>query len=209
MRTWKPCASSRLRCQSSLAMQSSEFPVDAATLSRHAEIPSSFLVTSVYEIQQIRRGLGGWTLTEVPVTVPWVKDYDAHGGPLRWLKHGWDLSNWVLSGAANQGRYVGGALVAWKTPQAFSLEARDDLAAVWDIRVHPDAQRVGVGRLLFSHAATWARAKGCKRLTVETQNINVRACKFYAAQGCELRAIHPDFYPDCPGEHQFRWYLDR
>jgi hypothetical protein len=43
---------------------------------------------------------------------------------------------------------------------------------------------------------------------VETQNINVPACRFYAAQGCELRGIHPNTYPELPHEVQLLWYLD-
>lgn len=43
---------------------------------------------------------------------------------------------------------------------------------------------------------------------METQNINVPAYRFYAAQGCELRGIHPNTYPELPHEVQILWYLD-
>jgi hypothetical protein len=43
---------------------------------------------------------------------------------------------------------------------------------------------------------------------VETQNINVPACRFYARQGCVLGAIHPDAYPDLPDEVQLLWWLE-
>lgn len=99
-------------------------------------------------------------------------------------------------------------MVAWNTPQSFSLQARPDLANVWDIRVAPSHQRQGVGKALFSHTARWARARKCRWLNVETQNINVRACKFYAAQGCTLRAVQLDAYEGWPGEHEFLWVLD-
>lgn len=64
-------------------MQIGELPVNTETAERHGGVPSSFLVTSLYEIKPIRQGLGGWSLTEVAVESPWVKDYDAGGGPLR------------------------------------------------------------------------------------------------------------------------------
>ena len=88
------------------------------------------------------------------------------------------------------------------------LAGRDDLAALWDLRVHPDHRRRGVGRRLFDRAAAWARAKGCRQLRVETQNINVPACKFYAKQGCYLGAVQYGAYPAYPAEVQLFWYLD-
>ena len=45
-------------------------------------------------------------------------------------------------------------------------------------------------------------------LIAETQNINVPACRFYAAQGCELRGIHVGAYPEHPEEVQLLWYMD-
>jgi hypothetical protein len=49
-------------------------------------------------------------------------------------------------------------------------------------------------------------AQGCRELKVETQNVNVAACRFYAALGCELRFAREEAYPECPGEAQFLWY---
>jgi hypothetical protein len=51
-------------------------------------------------------------------------------------------------------------------------------------------------------------AKGCFRLKVETQNINVPACRFYVKQGCVLGAIHRFAYPEFPDEAQLLWYKD-
>ena len=59
--------------------------------------------------------------------------------------------------------------------------------------------------------ADWARARGCRQLKVETQNINLPACHFYAAQGCRLGAIHRHAYarhPELAGETMLLWYLD-
>jgi GNAT superfamily N-acetyltransferase len=65
-----------------------------------------------------------------------------------------------------------------------------------------------MGKRLFDHAAAWARAQGCRQLKVETQNINVPACTFYAKQGCALGAVNPGAYPAYPDEVQLLWYLD-
>jgi hypothetical protein len=43
-------------------------------------------------------------------------------------------------------------------------------------------------------------------LEVETQNVNVPACRFYARMGCTLGAINCFAYADAPDEVQLRWY---
>ncbi len=50
-----------------------------------------------------------------------------------------------------------GAVLAQRTPGVYMLEGRDDLAALWDIRVHPDARRDGIGHMLFEAATREAR----------------------------------------------------
>ena len=161
-------------------------------LRTYGEIPIAFTVDSQYRVDAIDRGRGGWKLVEERVEPPYVKDYDEEGErPLRWLKR-WDIANWAVLAAMRNGSRLGGAVVAWNTPGVNMLEGRDDLAVLWDLRVHPDHRREGIGKRLFDHAAAWARAKGCRQLNIETQNINVRACKFYAKQGCNLGAVHPE-----------------
>jgi len=90
------------------------------------------------------------------------------------------------------------------------LEGRTDLAVLWDIRVSPDRRGKGIGTQLFRRAADWARERGCGELKVETQNINVRACRFYAGQGCRLGAIHRHAYREEHVAHEtmLLWYLD-
>ena len=75
--------------------------------------------------------------------------------------------------------------------EAYMLEGRSDLAALWDIRIQPDYRRRGIGSRLFRRAGEWgAGAKGSRQLKIETQNINVAACKFYARPGLLPRS-HP------------------
>ena len=180
----------------------------ADLLHEYGAVPISFTVDSRYRVEAIDRGLGGWRLTEERVAPPYVKDYDDVGDerPVRWSKR-WDVSNWVFFAAVDRGARIGGAVVARNTPGAHMLEGRTDLAFLWDIRVHPDRRREGVGSRLFRHAVEWARASGCRYLKIETQNINVRACRFYASQGCHLRGIHHGVYKDNLDEVQLLWFL--
>ena len=88
------------------------------------------------------------------------------------------------------------------------LENRTDLTVLWDIRIHPDYRRQGIGQALFRAAETWARSRGCRQLKVESQNVNLPACRFYAKQGCVLGAIDRFAYADLPDEVQLLWYKD-
>jgi ribosomal protein S18 acetylase RimI-like enzyme len=86
------------------------------------------------------------------------------------------------------------------------LEGRRDLAVVWDLRVAPTHRGAGVGRALWRACEQWGRERGCTALTVETQNVNVAACRFYRAMGCELQRLDRFAYlPELPEEVQLLW----
>jgi GNAT superfamily N-acetyltransferase len=182
--------------------------VPVTALAEYAAVPIAFEVRRVLDVAPIDGGFGGFALSERAVDVPYVKDYDADdGGPARWPER-FDLSNWGLLGARLDGRLVGGAAVAFDTPGLMMLEGRRDLAVLWDIRVAPEARGQGVGAALFRAAEAWAAARGCRQLKVETQNVNLPACRFYARHGCVLGAIHRFAYPELPHEVQLLWYRD-
>ena len=182
-------------------------------LPRYAAISIAFEVASVFRIEVIDKGLGGFALIEEKVA-PYTKDYDSQdkddSEPTGWPER-FDVSKWGIFLALDGSRPVGGATVAFDTPGVNMLENRKDLAVLWDIRVHPDERGRGIGSGLFKHVVDWARQKGCRQLKVETQNVNVPACRFYASQGCELGAIHRYGYAGCAHvshEAMLLWYLE-
>ena len=61
---------------------------------------------------------------------------------------------------------------------------------------------------LFRAAEAWSRDRGCRQLKIETQNINVPACRFYLRQGCVLGGINRFAYREFPEEVQLLWYKD-
>lgn len=173
-------------------------------LSRYAAIHIAFDVTS--RLVALRRDDGSWALTEHAVHPPYIKDYDAvserpHDWPARF-----DTSQWLMLMANVEGVVAGGATLAYGGSGLDMLEGRRDLAVLWDIRVEPALRGRGVGRALFQAVEVEARARGCVELTVETQNVNVPACRFYSSLGCHLRDVRSEAYPSCPGEDQFLWY---
>jgi GNAT superfamily N-acetyltransferase len=181
----------------------------AASLAEYGRVPIAFRVDRLLEVSPIDAGLGGILLRERAVDPPYVKDYDAIEGndPAGWASR-WDVSNWGILSAFRQGRRVGGAVVVAGVEGLDMLENRTDLAVLWDLRVDHDQRRRGLGRALFAAAEGWARARGCRWLKVETQNINVPACRFYAGRGCVLGAINRYAYVEFPDEVQFLWYKD-
>ena len=186
--------------------------VGADSLRQYAEIPVAFEVRSVFRVDLLDDGLGGIRLQEEQIATPYVKDYDGSedGGPERELKR-FDIRNWGIFLALKGERAVGGAVVAFDTPGVHMLQDRSDIAVLWDIRVHPDLRRCGIGSRLFGEAGNWARKRACRLLKVETQNVNIAACRFYASQGCRLGEINRYGYaghPQVGHEVKLVWCLD-
>ena len=177
-----------------------------AGLAEYAKVSIAFTVRSRYVAMPHPGGNIGWKLIEEPVEPTWVKDYDEGVPPTRWLR--WDTSDWRLISAFSGNERIGGAIIVYKSPQLDFLEGRDDLAALWDIRVAPEWRGQGVGSLLFEHVVRYARKMGCVELKIETQDVNAGACRFYAKQGCGLAEVAPNAYPCWPDEVEMIWRLD-
>jgi GNAT superfamily N-acetyltransferase len=182
---------------------------DLARLPDHGQIPIAFEVRSILELAIADGGLGGFLLRERHLASPYVKDYDAVAADRPSVLSGrFNIENWILHSAWVEGRRVGGAVIAFKTDGLDMLEQREDLAMVWDLRVAPDVRGHGVGSALFSAAEAWSKARGCRQLKVETQSVNVAACRFYLRQGCTLGGIFRFAYPSLPDEVQLLWYKE-
>jgi GNAT superfamily N-acetyltransferase len=173
-------------------------------------IPNWFMVESVLRVDVIDGGLGGFRLVKERVAELFIKTYD-DDGPTNWVAE-FDISRWGIFLAADGDRSVGGAAVAVDAP-VYPMDRfqRQDLAVLWDIRVHPGHRGCGIGSLLFDHAADWARQHGFGQLGLETSSVNIPACRFYARKGCELGAIHRYGYagvPQVAQEAMLLWYFD-
>jgi len=175
-------------------------------LEEFAQIPIRFEVKEYFEVVLKDTGLRGMDLVLKEVDPPYVKDYDIYEPIVSWREQ-LDLSNWVFLMARYDGEDVGAAAIAYDTKGVNMLQGRDDIAVLWDIRVAPSYRGMGIGSALFEHAAGWSRERNCRYMKVETQNINVPACRFYAKQGCYLGAIDMHAYPDFEDEVCLMWYL--
>lgn len=175
-------------------------------LLEYEKVPISFSVESHFRVELRDGGLGGIALIEETVE-PYIKDYDADENyrPSGWRRR-FDIADWGILAAFDGRRRVGGAAIAWNTPEVNMLEGWRDLACLWDLRVHPRYRQKGIGHQLFTRALRWSKERKCRRLMVETQNINVPACRFYARQGCELGVINRYVYDESLNETQLLWY---
>ena len=182
--------------------------VNKETLTRYGTIPSYVKVNLILHMKALN-GFSGITFHEKKAKKPYLKNYDKYGEPMTWMN--FNTSNWVMFVMQDGERPLGGLTMVCKTPEIRMLNGRDDMADVWDIRVHPDFKRQGIGTKLFTQAIEWSRREGYKQLCVETQNVNVPACRFYLKQGCVLGGISRYAYranPMLAEEVQLIWYMD-
>ena len=126
-----------------------EIPPDRLT--DYDRVPQRVGVKSILQVELIDQGLSGMRLREVPVEVPYLKDYDASGELPSDMPKKYDVRNWGFFLAVTGNTPVGAATVACDTTGVFMLEARRELAVLWDIRVCPEYR--GAGIPLFRHAA--------------------------------------------------------
>jgi ribosomal protein S18 acetylase RimI-like enzyme len=176
------------------------------SLADYASIPIAFEVRRVLDVSPAATDPTRFVLTERAVE-PYTKDYDAEGdsNPSRWPTR-FDLAGWAFFLGRDRGRPVGAAACVFDSPDIGMLHGQPGVALLWDIRVAPEARGRGVGRSLLEKVEHWSAARGARWLEVETQNMNVSACRFYQRNGFELRSVNPNAYPDLPDEIQLLWY---
>ena len=186
--------------------------VDQTYFLQYDMIPMLVHVSSVYRIEKINRGLGGFNFSEIPVE-PYVKNFciGKDESITRWEKQ-WDISNWAFFMAFDGERPVGGATVVSRTKEINMLSGRDDLAVLWDIRVDDEYKQMGIGQALFDMAVKYSREQELVQIKIECQNNNIPAVKFYHKQGAVLCAVDEyAYYNDLPefrSEVQLIWMLD-
>jgi ribosomal protein S18 acetylase RimI-like enzyme len=177
---------------------------------RYAEIDSSYGARSVLRVVPRDRGLGGFEFIEEKVAQPCTKSMGSpEDSPLCWPPKQ-ESGAFTVFLALDGDLAVGGAVVIINPTAAILFERRETLAGLWDIRVRPEYRRTGLGSQLLLHAAAWAKKNGCNQLRIESQNVNVAACRFYAKH-CILGGVERFGYAACPDvahEAMLLWYRD-
>lgn len=183
-----------------------EEPIERS-LADYAEVSIAYRVDTMLDVSLVEKGLGGIVLREQAVEPAYVKDYDQSEHPTHWPQR-FNVENWGMVAAYDQGERVGGAIIAFRTDNLYMLDGRSDLAVLWDLRVRPESRGKRIGTSLFQATEQWARDRGCSQVKVETQNVNAPACYFYARMGCTLGGVNRFVYPEHPEETQLLWFTD-
>lgn len=183
--------------------------VDKSYFEKYDKIPMTVNVKAILKPVKINNGVGGIKFEETGVP-EYIKDYSIYEVPTEYSKK-FDISNWVFFMAFDEEAPIGAATVVSRTENVNMLDGRDDIAVLWDLRVDNQYKHLGIGTKLFKMAADWSKENGFKQMKIESQNVNIPACKFYAKQGCILGQINEYAYyknTDIKDEIMLIWYLD-
>lgn len=183
--------------------------VDESYFQEYEKIPMLVEVKTILKLEKLNNGIGGIQFVEIPVS-QYIKDLSIYEVPTEYLSK-FDISNWVFFMAFDDEYPVGAVTVVSRTKNVNMLDGRNDMTVLWDIRIDDKYKHMGIGTKLFDMAVKWSKENGFKQIKIETQNINVPSCKFYAKQGCKLGEVNEYAYyndPDAKNEVQLIWYLD-
>jgi GNAT superfamily N-acetyltransferase len=111
-------------------------------------------------------------------------------------------------------RGVDGGYVALANGQVagvilLNVEKWRSVARIENIIVGRQFRRFGIGSLLLSCAADWARNHHCWAILLETQNVNYPAIQFYLRNGLEVWGISQQFYPPGPVEYEIAIFMGK
>ena len=103
----------------------------------------------------------------------------------------------IIAKGLSYGAFAGGRMVG-----ALVMERRawNGTLHVEDLEVMPDWRGRGVGRMLMARADEVARELGVRAISLETQNTNVPAIRFYRKNGYEIDCIDLSLYTNRDAE---------
>jgi GNAT superfamily N-acetyltransferase len=139
-------------------------------------------------------------LLETPVDPPIYKNYRENGQTLMEIEERLRTAGGGYVALAD-GKVAGGVLL--------DVEEWRSIARVQDLIVGHQYRRYGIGSLLLSCAADWARKRNCWAMVLETQNINYPAIQFYLRNGLEVWGINQHFYPPGPYAHEVAIFMGK
>ena len=169
-------------------------PLSAANQADLNRCDNSFTVETELHLT-VEDGRIGYTVH--PVT-PYIKRYGPEAYDAQAYVGKPDHAAWLA--------YVDGQLAG----RILVHENWNRFALIWDIAVGPPYRRQGVGRRLIAQAVAWARSRGLPGVMLETQNINVAACRLYERCGFVLGGFDACLYRGVmPGTREIAlfWYL--
>ena len=139
-------------------------------------------------------------LLETLVDPPLYEEYGEFEGTLAEVEEKLRNSQGGYIALAN-GEVAGGILL--------NVEEWRSVVHIESLIVGRQFRRYGIGSLLLSCAADWARRQVCWAIVLETQNVNYPAIQFYLRNGLEIWSINQHFYPPGPVEHEVAIFMGK
>ena len=115
------------------------------------------------------------------------------------------MSRWIFFAAYRGALRLGGAVLVHDDPAIELLRDGPTCGLLWDLRVAPEWRGVGVGAALLDAVERAAMRNVLRAVRVETQQINVAACRFYQRHGYRLERATAGVYERLPDEIQLLW----
>jgi GNAT superfamily N-acetyltransferase len=155
-------------------------------------IDTSFETSSLFDVVATDRRLD---LVERALPSARVKRYPIADAFAPWCS--WDTA-WV---AEHDGEIVGFAAVEY--------EAWHARLVLWHIYVTRSVRRTGVGRALLAQVEAHGRARGARRVWLETTNVNVPGIAAYTRLGYTLCGLDITEYDTLPYADEAAIYLSK
>jgi ribosomal protein S18 acetylase RimI-like enzyme len=181
-------------------------PATPETLAAYATVSPAMWVESRLDLDALQDP-DGRRFVEVHLAEPLLMDNDAHESPSEWASRG-DLHRWTLLCAYVGQALAGGAIVALWPDDDWFFRPEPGVAVLRDIRVDADFRGRGIGSHLMNAAIASAVEAGCRRLAIETQDINVPACHLYASAGATLGEVRRGAYREFPDQAALLWFVE-
>ena len=143
---------------------------------------------------------GQWSYTEEIFPRPYIKYYYSDGD---------DFYDSCIGSRDRRAylAYDGGKCVG----QMVMHKDWNGYAYIDDIYIAQDRRGQGLGTALINRATEWARSKGLQGLTLETQDNNLLACRFYIKKGFQIGGVNTlvyrNFRQPKRDECAIFWYL--
>lgn len=180
-------------------------PVTTETLEAYAAVSAAAVVRTRLKVDALMSP-DGPRFVEEPLPRPRTLDSDLWETPKAWATRT-DLDRWRMLCAFDVDARAGGAVLAFEPDDHWFFPPEPGLAVLWDIRVAERHRRRGVARRLLEEAAACVAEEGYRHLAIETQDVNVAACRLYASCGAVLTNARPGAYPQHPDETALLWSL--
>ena len=105
--------------------------------------------------------------------VEFKPDHETQSRGLKMILNNNNIGNIFV--AKKNGEIIGMVILLYTVSTALG----ERVALLEDMVVSPDERELGIGSTLLDHAVKYATEKGCKRITLLTDKMNIRAQKFY------------------------------